>query len=105
MAGASYKSFDHTKLDKIIHNRLRLAILSSLAQSEEVDFVSLRNAVKTSDGNLSAQIKLLQAANYVSVSKLIIKNKPQTNVALTIQGKNALIRYRTVIDGWLNVIT
>lgn len=103
MASSRYKSFDHTKLDKLIHNRLRLAILSSLAQSEEVDFVSLKAAVKTTDGNLSAQIRQLSAANYVSVSKTFVDNKPQTNVALTIQGRNALVRYRTVLDGWLDI--
>ncbi len=103
MSSSRYKNFDHTKLDKLIHNRLRLAILSSLAQSEEVDFVSLRAAVKTTDGNLSAQIRQLSAANYVSVSKAFVNNKPQTNVALTIQGRNALVRYRAVLDGWLDI--
>ncbi len=97
-----YKNFDHKRLDPLIHNRLRLALLSAVAHSDEVDFMSLKNAVKTTDGNLSIQIKKLEEAGYLSVSKYPQKNRTQTNIAVTNKGITALQNYHRLIGAWLN---
>lgn len=83
-----------------MQNRLRLAILAALAHSEEVDFTSLRNTVKTKDGNLSPQLKLLEEAGFVSMSKTFVNRRPQTNIALTTLGRHALLAFKKTIDDW-----
>lgn len=100
MAGR-YPNFDYKKLDKIIHNRLRLAVLSSLYRSDEVDFVSLRNAVSATDGNLSVQLMNLEDAGYIVTNRNVHKNRLQTNVALTNEGRYALKRYKELMANWL----
>jgi DNA-binding HxlR family transcriptional regulator len=72
-----------------------------LWHSDEVDFTSLRNAVKTRDGNLSLQLKVLEEAGYISMSKTFVNKRPQTNVALTNQGKLALIAYKKQLEDWI----
>jgi len=95
-----YKNFSHLQVDKLLSNRLRLAILASVSHSDEVDFTSLRQAVKTTDGNLSVQLGLLQDAGWIIVKKLAEGSRPQTIVALTNKGRTALDAYRNLIDGW-----
>ncbi len=96
-----YKNFSHTQVDKLLTNRLRLAILASVSHSDEVDFTSLRQSVKTTDGNLSIQIGLLQEAGWIVVNKIADGVRPQTNIALTNKGKLALDSYRTLVESWL----
>ncbi|AXJ01603.1 transcriptional regulator [Cyclonatronum proteinivorum] len=98
-----YKNFSHRQLDALIHNRLRLAILSAVAHSEEVDFMSLKNAVKTTDGNLSIQLRKLEEAGYVAINRSVQVSRKQTNVALTNKGFNALQEYKALVLGWLNL--
>ncbi len=100
MAGR-YPNFDYKKLDKVIHNRLRLAILSSLYRSDEVDFVSLRNAVSATDGNLSVQLMNLEDVGYIVTNRTVYKTRLQTNVALTNEGKLALKKYKSLLENWL----
>ena len=98
----TYKSFEYNRLNKVLHNRLRLAIMAALAHSDEVDFVSLKNAVNATDGNLSIQLKKLSNEGYIAINKIIHKNRPQTNVALTNEGRNALKRYRNMLMDWFD---
>lgn len=100
---SKYKSFNHKQLDSLIHNRLRLAILSAVGHSDEVDFMSLKYAVKTTDGNLSIQIKKLEDAGYITVNKSKQGGRIQTNVALTNKGYTALQSYKNMIDNWLEI--
>jgi DNA-binding HxlR family transcriptional regulator len=95
-----YKNFSHQQIDKLLTNRLRLAIMASVSHSDEVDFTSLRRAVKTTDGNLSIQLGLLQDAGWIIVNKLADGNRPQTLVALTNKGRSALDTYRSLIQEW-----
>jgi DNA-binding HxlR family transcriptional regulator len=95
-----YKNFSHLQVDKLLSNRLRLAILASVSHSDEVDFTSLRQAVKATDGNLSVQLGLLQDAGWILVKKLSEGSRPQTMVALTNKGRTAIDAYRNLIDGW-----
>jgi len=81
--------------DKIIHERSRLLILSYLAGSEtgKASFMELQKAIDFSRGNLSIQIKTLQDAKYVRITKKFKDNKPLTTIFLTKLGRSALQNY------------
>jgi len=83
------------ELDKIIHERARLRILTYLAASdkEQISFNELQEKLDFSSGNLSIQIKKLKQADYVNVSKTFKDNKPYTTVLLTSSGSDALNSY------------
>jgi len=86
-------AFDHNALDDVIHGRARLGIMAFLSTAEEADFVSLREALKLSDGNLSTHISKLEAAGYVRTKKRHVDKKPQTTVVLTEPGRKAYVAY------------
>jgi DNA-binding MarR family transcriptional regulator len=86
-------AFDHNALDDVIHGRVRLGIMSFLSSAEQADFVSLREALKVSDGNLSTHIAKLEAAGYVRPKKRFVDKKPQTTVMITNAGRKAYISY------------
>ncbi|MFO8030124.1 MAG: transcriptional regulator [Cyclonatronaceae bacterium] len=94
MKRPKYIVFDYSRIDKLIHNRLRLSMLSSIAYSEEIDFSTLKNTVKATDGNLGKQIQILEESGYI-VSRTVNSGKRrQKMVALTNKGRNALVRYK-----------
>ena len=82
-------------LDKVIHERARLMILTYLASSEsaQTGFTELRDELRISAGNLSVQLKTLEEAGYVQIEKRFVANKPYTGVALTASGQKALTAY------------
>jgi|GEM_PF-93248 len=82
-------------LDKVIHERSRLMVLTYLASSDkaETGFTELRDELGMSAGNLSVQLKTLEEAGYVKIEKRFVDNKPYTGVALTAQGQRALSEY------------
>ena len=86
-------AFDHNALDDVIHGRARLGIMAYLSGGDETDFVSLREALKLSDGNLSTHLAKLEEAGYVRLKKRFADKKPQTTVALTEAGRKAYIAY------------
>jgi len=100
---SNYKNFSHKRINVLIHNRLRLAILAAVAHSDEVDFMSLKNAVKTTDGNLSIQLKKLEESGYLIINKSMQDSRRQTNVALTNDGFQALNEYKEMIRSWLEI--
>ncbi len=81
------------QLDRIIHEKGRLAIMSMLAASPELSFTELRDALSMTDGNLTTHIRTLQEAGYVSVTKSFQNNRPLTTCALTSAGKKAFASY------------
>ena len=87
--------FAGLKINKVIHERARLLILSYLAGSEtgKATFMELQKAMDLSRGNLSIQIKTLQQAGYVSITKRFKDNKPQTTILLTETGQKAINEY------------
>jgi DNA-binding HxlR family transcriptional regulator len=95
-----YTNFSHKRVDKLLSNRLRLAIMASVSHSDEVDFTSLKRSVKTTDGNLSIQLNHLSEAGWIVVNRVTTGPRPMTMVALTNKGKLALDEYRTLIDIW-----
>lgn len=80
-------------LDRLIHDRLRLGILSALAVSDNVSFTDLKNLLKTTDGNLSVHARKLEDADYVICRKSFEGRVPRTDYRLTTKGRKALQRY------------
>lgn len=81
------------EIDRMIHERLRLGIISALAGHESLTFNELKHAVKTTDGNLSVHARKLEEAGYISCSKSFEGRMPKTEFSLTIAGRRALERY------------
>jgi len=81
--------FDHNQIDELIHGRIRLGAVAYLASLDAALFTELRDAVGATDGNLSAHIRKLEDAGYVSVTKSFVGRKPQTRVALSHRGRQA----------------
>ncbi len=80
------------ELDNIIHQPIRLQIMSSLAAldaGEQVDFVYLRKILNLTDGNLGAHLVKLEEADYVKIEKTFIARKPRTFINVTGRGRDA----------------
>ncbi|MCC6490627.1 MAG: transcriptional regulator [Candidatus Hydrogenedentes bacterium] len=82
-----------TSLDRIIHERMRLAVVSALAVNESLSFNELKRILKTTDGNLSVHARKLEEAGYVECSKFFQGRVPKTEYRLTEEGRRALERY------------
>jgi DNA-binding HxlR family transcriptional regulator len=81
------------ELDPMIHERLRLGILSVLAVQESISFTELRNLLQTTDGNLSVQARRLESAGYVTCDKIFEERKPKSTYRLSSAGRTALEAY------------
>ncbi len=81
------------QLDRVIHEKGRLAIMSMLAAAPALSFTDLRDALGMTDGNLTTHIRTLQEAGYVSVTKSFQHRRPLTTCALTPAGKQAFTGY------------
>ena len=81
------------QLDRVIHEKGRLAIMSMLAAAPALSFTELRDALGMTDGNLTTHIRTLQQAGYVSVTKSFQHHRPLTTCALTPAGKQAFTGY------------
>jgi DNA-binding MarR family transcriptional regulator len=80
-------------LDALIHERVRLAILSALAGNEQLSFNELKALLDTTDGNLSVHARKLEDAGYIACTKSFEGRKPRTEYQITKAGKRALERY------------
>lgn len=80
-------------LDRVIHERLRLGIVSALAVNEWLSFNELKQIVRTTDGNLSVHARRLEEASYVECHKSFEGRVPKTKFRLTATGRKALERY------------
>ena len=80
-------------LDRLIHERLRLGIVSALAVNDSLTFTDLRSQLKTTDGNLSVHARKLEDAGYIHCTKSFDGRLPRTEYKLTAAGRKALQRY------------
>jgi DNA-binding MarR family transcriptional regulator len=80
-------------LDRLIHERMRLGILSALAVNERMSFGDLKTLLRTTDGNLSVHARKLEEAEYVLCEKSFEGRVPKTEYAITASGRRALERY------------
>jgi DNA-binding HxlR family transcriptional regulator len=81
------------RLDRLIHERLRLGILSALSVNESLTFNELKKLLDTTDGNLSVHARKLEEAGYISCAKSFEGRIPRTDYCLSAAGKKALERY------------
>ena len=86
------------QLDRVIHEKGRLAIMSMLAASPSLSFTELRDALNMTDGNLTTHIRTLQEEGFVAVSKSYANNRPLTTCSLTPGGKKAFSSYIDLLE-------
>jgi DNA-binding MarR family transcriptional regulator len=79
--------------DRLIHERLRLGIVSALAVNDSLSFSDLKKLMKTTDGNLSVHARKLEEADYITCTKSFEGRMPKTEYRLTASGRRALERY------------
>ncbi len=80
-------------LDKLIHDRTRLGMISALAANEKLSFNDLKNLMNTSDGNISVHARKLEDAGYVTCEKSFKGRTPLTEYSITADGRAALEQY------------
>lgn len=80
-------------LDGLIHERVRLGIVSALSVNESLAFTELRQVLETTDGNLSAHARKLEDAGYIEVRKSFAGRVPHTDYSLTALGRSRLTEY------------
>lgn len=80
-------------LDKVIHERMRLGIISALAANDKLSFAELKRLLDTTDGNVSVHARKLEDAGYVSMKKSFSERMPLTEYRITAAGRKALERY------------
>ncbi len=86
------------KLDRLIHEKGRLGIMSMLAAAPELSFTEMRDALGMTDGNLTTHIRTLQQEGYVSVAKSYQNNRPLTTCSLTAAGRKAFAEYINLLE-------
>jgi DNA-binding MarR family transcriptional regulator len=94
-------------LDKVIHERMRLGIISALAANEKMSFNDLKRLLDTTDGNVSVHARRLEEAGYLTCKKSFAGRTPLTEYKITASGRKALERYldhmETLIRAMKNV--
>lgn len=88
----------YLQLDRVIHEKGRLGIMSMLAGSPELSFTELRDALGMTDGNLTTHIKALQQEGYVAVAKSYQNRRPLTTCSLTATGRKAFAEYIDLLE-------
>src|SRR5512135_13782 len=87
------------QLDQVIHERLRLGMVSALAVNEALSFGDLKRILNTTDGNLSVHARKLEDAGYLECKKFFQGRTPRTEYSLTATGKKALEKYLEQMEG------
>jgi len=90
-------------LDPLLHNELRLAVMSLLISADEAEFTYIRKQTNATAGNLSVQIDKLSAAGYIEVEKTFKGKRPCTICRITTKGQQAFEAYVDAIKNYLNV--
>lgn len=88
---------DFGKLDKTIHEKARLSIMTLLTTRQSWAFQDLKSELKMSDGNLITHLRVLHEAGYVAVTKEIL-DRPQTTYSLTARGRKAFQDYLSILE-------
>jgi DNA-binding HxlR family transcriptional regulator len=91
------------ELDRLIHERMRLGIISALATNESLSFNDLKRVLKTTDGNLSVHARKLEEAQYISCDKFFEGRVPRTEYHLTAAGRRALAEYLDQMEEWIRI--
>jgi len=91
------------ELDRLIHERIRLGIVSALATNDSLSFNDLKRILKTTDGNLSVHARKLEEAQYISCVKFFEGRVPRTEYRLTATGRRALAEYLDQMEEWIRL--
>jgi DNA-binding MarR family transcriptional regulator len=86
------------QLNRVIHEKGRLPIVSLLAASASLSFTEIRDTLKMTDGNLSMHLRTLQEAGYVALTKSFWERKPLTTCSLTPAGRKAFANYVNLLE-------
>lgn len=86
------------QLDRVIHEKGRLAIMSLLAASAQLSFTEIRDTLKMTDGNVTAHLRTLHDAGYVSVTKSMEGGRAVTSYALTNTGRKSFTAYLDLLE-------
>ena len=92
------------ELDKIIHERMRLGIISALAANDALSFTDLKNLLNTTDGNISVHARKLEEAGYLTCEKSFKDRVPLTEYRITNDGRAALNRYLNHMEALINAM-
>ncbi len=92
------------ELDKIIHERMRLGIISALAANETLSFTDLKNLLNTTDGNISVHARKLEEAGYLTCEKSFKGRVPLTEYRITNGGRAALNRYLNHMEALISAM-
>ena len=91
------------ELNPLLHNQLRLSIMSLLVQNESVTFTHIVEKTEASRGNVSVQLTNLEEAGYLEVIKKFVGKKPQTSASITPAGIKAMKEYTEVLKSYLDL--
>jgi len=101
---ATGKKQSPLELDRLIHERLRLGIVSALAVNERLTFNDLKGLLQTTDGNLSVHARKLEDAEYITCEKSFDGRVPRTEYRLTAAGRRALERYLVHMEAIIKAV-
>jgi DNA-binding MarR family transcriptional regulator len=91
-------------LDRLIHERMRLGIISALAANSSLSFNDMKRLLKTTDGNLSVHARKLEDAGYIACSKSFEGRMPKTEYSLTASGRKALEKYLNHMEALIHAM-
>ncbi len=100
---AAPRAMELPELDRLIHERIRLGIVSALATNASLSFNDLKRILKTTDGNLSVHARKLEEAQYISCLKYFEGRVPRTDYRLTAAGRRALAEYLDQMEEWIRL--
>jgi DNA-binding MarR family transcriptional regulator len=86
------------QLDRLIHEKGRLAIMSLLAASPQLSFTELRDTLNMTDGNITAHLRTLHQAGYIALTKTFQGSRPLTTFALTPRGRESFRAYIDLLE-------
>ncbi len=92
------------ELDRLIHERVRLGIVSALAANDSLTFNDLKRLMKTTDGNLSVHARKLEDARYITCTKSFRGRMPKTEYKLTAAGRRALEKYLSHMEALIHAM-
>ena len=92
------------ELDKVIHERMRLGIISALAANDKLSFTDLKSLLNTTDGNISVHARKLEDAGYLTVKKSFVGRTPLTEYKITKAGRRALEQYLDHMEALINAM-
>ena len=101
---ASAKALKAGELDRLVHERLRLGIVSALAVNDRLTFNDLKKLLNTTDGNLSVHARKLEDAQYISCEKSFAGRLPRTEYHLTAAGRRALEKYLAHMEAIIRAV-